>query len=125
MGECMKPRWRQWLSTLKDFILETLKLMAIALLLIACTGVLLGVRDNGLFEFVGYSTMFMAAICNHLRVLLAPRPIRLGDPLSVGATTHIILPYGILFIPEDPIKRDEVILLRLAFDRWGRWGSST
>lgn len=98
MGECMKPRWRQWLSTLKDFILETLKLMAIALLLIACTGVLLGVRDNGLFEFVGYSTMFMAAICNHLRVLLAPRPIRLGDPLSVGATTHIILPYTVSLV---------------------------
>jgi FtsH-binding integral membrane protein len=62
VGESMKPRCRQWLSTFKDFILETLKLMAIALLLIACTGVLLRVRDNGLFEFVDYSIMFMAAI---------------------------------------------------------------
>jgi EamA domain-containing membrane protein RarD len=58
----MKPRWRQWLSTLKDFILETLKLMAIALLLMACGGVLLRVRDNGFFEYVGYLIMFMAAI---------------------------------------------------------------
>ena len=113
-AESMKPRCRQWLSTLKDFILETLKLMAIALLLMACGGVLINFVTNSL-----------GSHCNHLRVLVALRPIRLGDPLSLGATTHIILPYGILFIPEDPIKRDEVILLRLAFDRWGRWGSST
>ena len=58
----MKPRWRQWLSTLKDFILEMLKLMSIALLLIACGGVLLNVRDDGFFAFASYSIMLMAAI---------------------------------------------------------------
>ena len=62
MGESMKPRCRQWLSTLKDFILEMLKPMSIALLLIACGGVLLDVRDNGFFAFVSYSIIFMAAI---------------------------------------------------------------
>jgi FtsH-binding integral membrane protein len=61
-AESMKPRCRQWLSTLKDFILETLKLMAIALLLMACGGVLINVRDDGLFAFVGYSIIVLAAI---------------------------------------------------------------
>jgi hypothetical protein len=56
------PRWRQWLSTLKDFILETLKLMSIALLLIACGGVLLNVRHDGFFAFASYSIILMAAI---------------------------------------------------------------